>query len=127
MLKRRELFPLVAGCFGLTIGEKAAVATGSTFFFEEQNFYGEPSQMPTGDRIDLNSAFVSDYKAFIGMFPHAAGKIASNGPYASVQDIYKIPGLTQKDIELFRKYEKYFTVNPPGRAFKERINARVST
>lgn len=61
------------------------------------------------------------------MFPHAAGKIASNGPYRSVKDIYKIAGLTPRDIELFRKYEREFSVNPPGRAFDERINARVST
>ena len=26
-----------------------------------------------------------------------------------------------------KKYDKLFTVNPPGRQFKERINARVST
>ena len=61
------------------------------------------------------------------MFPHAAGKIASNGPYEAVSDIYKIPGLTANDKKLFKQYHKYFTVNPPGRAFDERINARVST
>lgn len=61
------------------------------------------------------------------MFPTAAGKIASNGPYDSVKDIYKIPGLTKSDISLFKKYEKEFTVHPPGRVFNERINARVST
>ena len=62
-----------------------------------------------------------------GMFPHAAGKIASNGPYKKVSDIYSIPGLTKNDKELFKRYEDEFTVNPPGRAFKERINGRVST
>lgn len=61
------------------------------------------------------------------MFPHAAGKIASRGPYQSVSDIYKIPGLTEHDIQMFRKYQAEWTVNPPGRAFAERINARVST
>lgn len=61
------------------------------------------------------------------MFPHAAGKLASNGPYTSVKEIYKIPGLTEHDVQVFKKYEKYFTANPPGRAFYERINARVST
>lgn len=61
------------------------------------------------------------------MFPHAAGKIASNGPYESVKDLYNIPGLTENDKKLFKKYEYAFTVNPPGRAFDERINARVST
>lgn len=62
-----------------------------------------------------------------GMFPHAAGKIASHGPYKTVSDIYKIEGLTDNDKAMFKKYEKYFTVNPAGRAFNERINARVST
>jgi len=59
---------------------------------------------------------------FPGMFPHAAGKIASNGPYSNVKEIYKIDGITDNDVKLFKKYEKYFTVLPPGRAFDERIN-----
>ena len=61
------------------------------------------------------------------MFPHAAGKLASNGPYKKVKDIYNIEGLSSQDIQLFKQYEKKFTVNPPGRAFHERINGRVST
>ena len=61
------------------------------------------------------------------MFPTAAGKLASHGPYEKVKDIYKIPNLTAKDKELFKKYESQFTVHPPGRVFDERINGRVST
>jgi hypothetical protein len=61
------------------------------------------------------------------VYPTAAGKIASHGPYTTVKDIYKIDGLTANDIAVFKKYDKFFTVNPPGRAFAERINARVST
>jgi hypothetical protein len=87
----------------------------------------EPQQQATDGKWDLNSAFVGDYKYFPGMFPTSAGKIASNGPYEKVSDIYKIPGLTDNDIKNFKKYEKYFTVNPPGRSFYERINNRVST
>jgi photosystem II PsbU protein len=68
-----------------------------------------------------------EYKQFPGMFPHAAGKIASNGPYASVRDIYSIKGITENDKRLFKMYEKEFTANPPGRSFSERINNRVST
>ena len=55
------------------------------------------------------------------------GIIASNGPYNSVQDIYKLDGLTSNDVKMFKKYEREFTVNPPGRMFDERINERVST
>lgn len=57
----------------------------------------------------------------------AAGKIASHGPYKKVKDIYKIPGLNEHDLAMFKKYEKEFTVKIPGRTFDERINARVST
>jgi uncharacterized protein YjeT (DUF2065 family) len=87
----------------------------------------EPSQLPTDGKYDLNSAFVGEYKNLQGMYPHAAGKIAANGPYQKVKDIYSIEGLTKRDKDLFKKYEHLFTVNPAGRAFKERINARVST
>lgn len=87
----------------------------------------EVTQLPTGGKLDLNSAYVGDYKQFRGMYPSAAGKIASNGPYSTVKDIYKIQGLKDSDVKLFKKYESNFTVNPPGRAFTERINARVST
>lgn len=69
-----------------------------------------------------------EYKNFPGMFPHAAGMIASHGPYDQVSDIYKIDGITANDKKMFKKYDKYFTVNPPDpRSVDERINARVST
>lgn len=44
-----------------------------------------------------------------------------------MKDIYKIEGITSNDKKLFKQYEQYFTVNPPGRMFDERINERVST
>ena len=75
----------------------------------------------------LHSCKKGDYKTMPGMFPHAAGKLASNGPYRKVKDIYKIEHLSDHEVNMFRKYENMFTVNPPGRAFDERINARVST
>eukprot|EP00339_Tiarina_fusa_P023597 CAMPEP_0117072638 /NCGR_PEP_ID=MMETSP0472-20121206/51132_1 /TAXON_ID=693140 ORGANISM="Tiarina fusus, Strain LIS" /NCGR_SAMPLE_ID=MMETSP0472 /ASSEMBLY_ACC=CAM_ASM_000603 /LENGTH=173 /DNA_ID=CAMNT_0004796835 /DNA_START=82 /DNA_END=603 /DNA_ORIENTATION=- len=72
----------------------------------------EPQQQRTDGKFDLNAAVVGDYKVLRGMFPTAAGKIASHGPYQSVKDIYSIPGLTAHDIELFKKYEKEFTIHP---------------
>jgi len=65
---------------------------------------------------------------FPGMYPKVAGKIASNGPYQTVKDMYKIDGLDDRDIKLMKKYEQYFTVNKASlRTFNERINSRVST
>lgn len=61
------------------------------------------------------------------MYPHAAGQIASHGPYNSVADIYKLKTADANDKKMFKKYEQEFTVNPPGRYFDERINQRQST
>jgi len=44
-----------------------------------------------------------------------------------VKDIYKIPGLSSHDKEIFKQYEGELTVLPPGRMFDERINQRQST
>jgi hypothetical protein len=123
-MNRREMFGIVT-----TIAAGSLLTPGIAQAFSQQldDYAYEPSQQATDGRFDLNAAFVSDYKQLRGMFPTAAGKIASNGPYESVKDIYKIPNLTSHDIEMFHKYERQFTVNPPGRTFYERINARVST
>lgn len=87
-----------------------------------------PSQQARSDKIDINSAFVGDYKKFSGFFPHAAGMIASNGPYNKVSDIYNIPGITENDKKLFKQYEKELIALPAMyRQFNERINGRVST
>jgi len=83
-------------------------------------------QAPSG-KLDLNNALVTDYKKLPGMYPHAAGLIASNGPYNSVNDVFRLAGATKSDKMLFRKYKRSFVALPPGRTFYERINARQST
>lgn len=79
------------------------------------------------DKFDLNAALVTDYKTLQGMYPHAAGQIAANGPYEKVDDVFKIATATENDKALFKKYLDQFIVLPPGRIFFERINARQST
>ncbi len=121
MVSRRDAI------FGVITASILFPETVHAFSQQLDDYAYEPQQQATSGKWDLNSAFVGDYKYFPGMFPTSAGKIASNGPYTKVSDIYKIPGLTDNDIKNFKKYEKYFTVNPPGRSFYERINNRVST
>mmetsp|Transcript_21054 Transcript_21054/g.34830 ORF Transcript_21054/g.34830 Transcript_21054/m.34830 type:complete len:130 (+) Transcript_21054:214-603(+) len=60
---------------------------------------------------------------------HQATDADKHGPYKTIQNFYIIPGVTQYDKKLFKKYQQYFTENPPGDdgVFKERINARVAT
>merc|ERR1712008_418133 len=52
------------------------------------------------DKVDINNANVQAYRQFPGMYPTAAGAIATHGPYSKVSDIYDIPGVEErvKDI-----------------------------
>ena len=85
------------------------------------------TQLAQPGKIDVNNALVTDYKKLPGMYPHAAGLIASNGPYNSVNELQQLAGATENDRALFRRYRQELVALPPSRQFYERINARQST
>lgn len=60
------------------------------------------------EQVDINNANVRVYLKMPGMYPSAAGKIVSNGPYNSVSEIYSIPGLTGEEKAVMKKYENRF-------------------
>jgi photosystem II PsbU protein len=75
------------------------------------------------DIIDINNANVRAYLKMPGMYPSAAGKIASNGPYGSVNEIYNIAGLSSKEKEVMKKYEGRFVTKTPSADYViDRIN-----
>eukprot|EP00814_Leptocylindrus_danicus_P018003 CAMPEP_0116026214 /NCGR_PEP_ID=MMETSP0321-20121206/13669_1 /TAXON_ID=163516 /ORGANISM="Leptocylindrus danicus var. danicus, Strain B650" /LENGTH=156 /DNA_ID=CAMNT_0003498873 /DNA_START=50 /DNA_END=520 /DNA_ORIENTATION=- len=121
-LPRREALASIAA--SVFLAEPVFAYTQETYFTDEAP---PTSQQAPRDKIDVNSAFVGDYKRLQGMYPHAAGMIASHGPYEKLDDLYKIDGLTDNDKKMFRKYQAQLTVLPPTRTFRERINARSST
>merc|ERR1712207_44349 len=62
------------------------------------------------DKVDVNNANVQAFRQFPGMYPTAAGQIATHGPYSKVKDILK-------------KYEKNFVCLPPNQAYVlDRVN-----
>ena len=61
-------------------------------------------------KIDINNSPVADYMQLPGMYPTIGGKIASNGPYDSVKDVYEVLGSQEKAT--MKKYEKLLTVTP---------------
>merc|ERR1719166_445089 len=75
------------------------------------------------DKVDINNANVQAYRQFPGFFPTAAGIIATHGPYEKVGDLYNIPNLDPKIVEIFKKYEGNLVCNPASPAyFIDRIN-----
>merc|ERR1711934_313157 len=57
------------------------------------------------DKVDINNANVQAFRQFPGMYPTAAGAIATHGPYSKVTDIYDIPGLEERVKDIMKKYE----------------------
>merc|ERR1719387_842716 len=73
--------------------------------------------------VDVNNANVRVYLKMPGLYPNVAGKIASNGPYKSVSDLYNIKGLSGAEKDLIKKYESRFTTTPPSADYViDRIN-----
>ena len=57
------------------------------------------------------------------MYPGAAGKIASNGPYKSVSDVYNIKGLKDAEKAAIKKYEsRFITLEPAPMYVIDRMN-----
>merc|ERR1712127_531241 len=71
--------------------------------------YENVAYLGGGSTVDVNNANVRAYLRMPGMYPSAAGKIVSNGPYKSVADLYSIPGLTTGEKDVIKKYEGRFT------------------
>ena len=83
--------------------------------------YENVAYLGGSDIIDVNNANVRAYLKLPGMYPTVAGKIASNGPYSSVSDIYKV--LSDKEKDVAKKYESRFTAQKPSADYViDRIN-----
>jgi hypothetical protein len=69
-MERREV--LITGILGLAAAPGLAHAKGSTFFYDDKiEDVREASQMPTGGKLDLNSAFVVS-RTLCGDWPRAS-------------------------------------------------------
>jgi photosystem II PsbU protein len=63
-----------------------------------------------GQKIDLNNANIIAFKDCQGFYPTLAKLIVTNGPYQTVEDVVKIPGLSDRQKELLTTYFDRFTV-----------------
>jgi photosystem II PsbU protein len=78
-----------------------------------------------GNKIDLNNAPVRAFISLRGMYPTLAAKIVNNSPYNSVDDVFNIPDLSDRQKETLREYLDLFTVTDPSTALNygfDRIN-----
>lgn len=100
-VSRRSVLLAAAAAAAVAAGVAAAPVppAGATVDYAGVPFLGG------SDVVDINNANVRAFMKYPGLYPTLAGKIATNGPYASVGDLQKIPGLTEHQKELLKKYE----------------------
>jgi len=78
-----------------------------------------------GEKIDLNNTNVRAFRQYRGMYPNLARKVVDNAPYNSVEDVLKIPGLSERQQSLLQANLDKFAVTTPESAYVEgddRIN-----
>ncbi len=78
-----------------------------------------------GTKLDLNNTNLRYFRVLQGMYPTLAGLIVKNSPYAEVEDVLKIPGLTEAQIATLNRNLDKFTVTEVEEALTEgadRIN-----
>mmetsp|Transcript_5449 Transcript_5449/g.12425 ORF Transcript_5449/g.12425 Transcript_5449/m.12425 type:complete len:160 (+) Transcript_5449:137-616(+) len=109
MATRRDAFLEIAGLAMAAAVVQPALALDT---FPADNEIVKEQQTVT-DKLDVNNAAVADYMQLPGMYPGIAGKIANNGPYGSVKDVYKLKVLSKAEIKQIKEYEKVLCATPP--------------
>lgn len=72
-----------------------------------------------GNKLDLNNSDLRDFRQYKGMFPRLGSIIIKNAPYDTVEDVFDIPGLTEKQKEILQANLSNFTVTEPQSVFLE--------
>ncbi|CAE8643733.1 unnamed protein product [Polarella glacialis] len=107
----------VAGVAAAATVAMAPVAANAWVNYEGLEFLGG------SDKVDINNANIQAYRQFPGMFPTAAAVICTHGPYNNVGDIFSIPNVDPRLMEVIKKYEKNLVCLPANPAyFIDRVN-----
>lgn len=72
-----------------------------------------------GSKIDVNNTNIAAFRKYRGLYPTIAGKVVSNAPYNSVEDILEIPGLRQVEKDRIQQNMDVFTISDPDPALVE--------
>lgn len=112
------------GWFGLP--QPAAAARLSDLFVspaptlaEVRNVMDDKLATEFGKKIDLNNTNVRAFMDYPGLYPTLARSIVTNAPYESVEDVLKIPGLSERQKQVLQANFDKFTVTAPVDALVE--------
>jgi photosystem II PsbU protein len=72
-----------------------------------------------GKKLDVNNTNVAAFAQYRGLYPTIAGKIVQNAPYNTLEDVLKIPGLSETEVTRIKENLDNFTISPPDPALVE--------
>jgi photosystem II PsbU protein len=104
---------------GLTIQPVTLLAAESAPAEDLINVVDEKLGSSYGNRIDLNNANVAAFANYRGLYPTLAKLIVKNAPYADVEDVLNIPGLSERQEQTLRDNFDNFTVTEVETALVE--------
>lgn len=113
-MSRRSLLAAAAAAVSATVLPKIVRA---------EREYANVGYLGGSDKIDVNNANVRAYQKFRGFYPTLAGIIVSNGPYESIDEIYKLEGITDTMKKTLDEYkEQLVALEPAPEYVLDRIN-----
>lgn len=121
-------FALMVSCWGVAGTEPAQALDVNGLTLQSYPLLADASyrnpadaklQSEFGQKIDLNNSHVRSFRDYRGFYPILAGKIVKNAPYAKVEDVLNIPGLSEHQKEVLQANLGNFTVTDPEAAYVE--------
>jgi len=118
---------VVLGCLG-GLWQPAAMAADlswnaatlpSLLAVEPRNRADDKLATEFGKKIDLNNTNIRAFMEYPGLYPTLAREILKNAPFKSVNDVLKMPGLTERQIDILQANLNQFTLSDPEATFVE--------
>lgn len=97
-------------CMGLLAYSQPAMAAMVGEEEAMRNTVADKMSTAYGKKLDLNNTNLRYFRVLQGVYPTLAGLIVKNSPYAQVEDVLKIPGLTETQIATLKLHMDEFTV-----------------
>ncbi|WP_066377268.1 MULTISPECIES: photosystem II complex extrinsic protein PsbU [unclassified Anabaena] len=128
LVRLLTVFSLLLGCWGWLGTTQIAQAAGVQSFVvpqvpvlavELRNRADAKLGTEFGKKIDLNNTNVRAFQQYPGLYPTLAKKIIKNAPYANVEDVLELPGLSDRQKELLQANLGNFTVTQYEAVFNE--------
>jgi photosystem II PsbU protein len=117
---------LLAGLVGLGQPQSAMALSWNSFeaspvllAVEPRNRADDKLATEFGKKIDLNNTNIRAFMEYPGLYPTLARKIVQNAPFEKVDDVFDIPGLTERQIQTLRANLDNFTISAPEDTFVE--------